>query len=367
MKIPMRARLSGLTLLLQLIAVTSVSAQGVESYDAWFQSVTKALVASTRAPTISVAVMSGDHVIYADAGGSIAPPARHGPSPATMYRVGSISKLFTASIAARLASRGVVNLDADVRQYVPEFPAKRGTVTLRELAGHQSGIRHYGLGEFISRTHYDSLAPTVKIFLNDPLLFEPGTKYSYSSYGFNLLALALERAAHKPFLRLLRDEVTGPLKLKHTEPDMVGRVIADRAQLYAFDSLGTPISAVPDDLSDRWPSGGMLSSVIDLARFGMAFTGGRFIPDSMVRVMTTPQHLQSGAATIVGLAWRVGTDSAGRTIWHHAGTSNGGRALLVVWPAEHLVVALAANAMVPFDLPAAFKYADIARSQRPYR
>jgi CubicO group peptidase (beta-lactamase class C family) len=69
----------------------------------------------------------------------------------------------------------------------------------------------------------------------------------------------------------------------------------------------------------------------------------------------------------VGLGWRIGSDSAGRTIWHHAGSSYGGRSLLVVWPAEKLVVAIASNAAIRLDLSAAFAFADVARGKLKYQ
>ena len=344
-----------------VLGPASARAQGIDSYDAWFRSVTAKLITSSRAPAMSVAVLASDRIIYADAGGPIETPTRRGPSPSTMYRVGSITKLFTASLAARLAARGIVDLDADVRRYVPEYPAKRGTVTLRELAGHLSGTRPYGPGEFINHTHFDSLAPTIRAIRDDTLLFEPGTRYFYSSYGYNLLGLALERAAHKPFLKLLRDEVIGPLHLKLTAPDQLGKDLPERATPFDFDSGGKPMPAMLDDLRDRWPSGGLLSSVTDLAKFGAAFLHPGFLSDSMIKVMTTVQHLRNGTATTVGLGWRIGTDSAGRTVWHHAGSSYGGRSLLVVWPAEKMVVAIASNAAIQLDLPAAFALADVAR------
>ena len=87
-----------------------------------------------------------------------------------------------------------------------------------------------------------------------------------------------------------------------------------------------------------------------------------YLSDSTIRSMTTPQRLRSGDPTGVGLGWRIGADSAGRTIWHHAGASNGGRSVLVIWPAERLVVAIAANALVGFSAESAYRFADAVRA-----
>ncbi len=134
-----------------------------------------------------------------------------------------------------------------------------------------------------------------------------------------------------------------------------------------MSAAGVATPTPPDNLSDRWPSGGLLASVTDLARFGTAFVRGGYLPDSIITMMTTPQRLASGATSLVGIGWRIGVDSAGRTIWHHAGASTGGRALLVVWPDEKLVVAIASAARLAIDLPNAYEFAKIAREGRKYR
>jgi len=311
---------------------------------------------STRAPSLAIAIARDDRVVFAYARGG--PASIH-----TMYRIGSVSKLLTATTAVRLVAQHRLDLDAEIHQYVPELPPKPYPITLRQLAGHLSGIRHYARNEFVNRTHYDSVAPTMAIFSGDSLLFAPGTRYGYSSYGYNLLSLAVERAARAPFLQVVAREVLGPLRLRETGPDRPDSTMPLRASPFELTSDGRLVPATTDDLSNRWASGGFDASVMDLVHFGAAFLRPDFLSDSLVRMMTTPQRLTSGENAPVGIGWRIGKDAAGRTIWHHAGSSVGGRAVLVVWPNDHLVIAIAGNMVFDMSERTTFRFAELARSQ----
>jgi CubicO group peptidase (beta-lactamase class C family) len=120
-------------------------------------------------------------------------------------------------------------------------------------------------------------------------------------------------------------------------------------------------------LSYEWPSGGYLSTVEELARFGSAHLAPGVLSAGSLRLMLTSQRLRDGSETGVGIAWRIGRDSAGRTIHHHGGASTGGRAFLLVLPAERVVVALAPDAQLPFDERDAVRLANLfllARASR---
>src|SRR5262245_8708607 len=256
-----------------------------------------ALRDSTHIPALSVAVGRRGRVLVAYAAGEADRERKATASPHTLYRLGSVSKLLTASAAVRLAERGQLDLDANVQRYVPEFPAKRGPITLRQLAAHQSGIRHYRPSEFVNRVHYDSVAPSIAAFRNDSLLFQPGTRYFYSSFGYVLLSLIIERAAHRPFLDVVHREVLGPIGMHETAPDRPDSVVAMRAVPYDTDSTGRVVRAVDDDLSNRWAAGGYVGSVMDLTRFAFAFLDDRYLKPESITVMTTPQRLADGSPT----------------------------------------------------------------------
>ena len=137
------------------------------------------------------------------AGFGLADVEQHVPvTPETVFRFASISKPITAVAVMKLVESGQIDLDAPVNRYLPHYPRKRWPVTCKNLLTHQAGIRHYRGHELESTRHYTALPDTLAIFQNDPLEFEPASKYLYSTYGFNLLG-GCRRSSHRARLRLL--------------------------------------------------------------------------------------------------------------------------------------------------------------------
>jgi serine beta-lactamase-like protein LACTB len=165
----------------------------------------------SRPPALSCAVAADGKVVWAEAYGFADLEQRVPATTETGFRIGSVSKTLTAAAVVLLHQRGQLDIDVPIQQYVPTFPDKGYPITIRELAGHLGGIRHYRDADFPGRSdnvrHYDSLAQALAIFANDSLVAPPGTTWAYSSYGFNLIGIALEHATGKPFLDLMRDEV----------------------------------------------------------------------------------------------------------------------------------------------------------------
>jgi CubicO group peptidase (beta-lactamase class C family) len=175
------------------------------------------------------------------------------------------------------------------------------------------------------------------------LVAAAGSRYAYSSYGYNLIGAVLEAAMRTPFPDLLRRYVVAPLEMTATVADVHGVAIPDRARPYTVTSAGVA-DAPPDDLSGRWPSGGLLSSTDDLSRLGRSVLAPGLLNGHSLSTMVTPQRLTSGTATSVGIGWRISVDSSGRRYLHHGGSSNGGAAFLLVYPDQQLVIAMASNA-----------------------
>ncbi|HAC06395.1 MAG TPA: hypothetical protein DCF71_11105, partial [Gemmatimonadetes bacterium] len=155
------------------------------------------LMTERAIPGLSVAVGVDGGVVWSEGMGLAS--LEHGVpvTPLTRFRTGSTAKPMTAAALAVLYERGLVDLDAEVGEYVTRWPEQHRPITIRQLAGHLSGIRHYdpeGL-EFFNSVRYTNLLDALEIFDRDALLFEPGTRYSYSTYGYNLLGAALQQAA----------------------------------------------------------------------------------------------------------------------------------------------------------------------------
>lgn len=264
----------------------------------------------------------------------------------TKFRAGSVSKTMTASGLGVLVERGLLDLDTPVQEYVPDFPEKRWPVTVRQLGGHTAGVRHYRDGEMLSFRAYPTVTEGLAIFADDTLLFEPETRYSYSSYGWNLLSAAMEGASGRDFLPFMRDEVFEPLGLRHTVADHNDSIIPHRVEFYEIEDSAL-VNAPYVDNSYKWSGGGFLSTPEDLVRFGTAHLAPGFLRAETLDELQGAQALRSGESTDYGIGWVVGTQEDGDETLGHSGGSVGGTTLLLLVPAHDLVVAGMVNVSGP--------------------
>jgi len=263
----------------------------------------------------------------------------------TKFRVGSVAKPMTALAVALLYEAGVLDLDAPIQEYVPAFPEKRAAITTRMVAGHTAGIRHYRGDEFLSAVHYDSVADALSIFAADTLLFEPGSDYSYSSYGWNLISAVVEGASRRGFLEYMNEQVFEPLGLDDTVADQVTDIVPCRSRYYEVDRESATgfVNSPFVDNSYKWAGGGFLSTSDDLVRFGFAHLEPKTISAETVALLWESQRTTDGEKTNYGIGWSSGVDDAGRRFVGHNGGSVGGTTWFRIYPDEQLVVAVIAN------------------------
>lgn len=303
----------------------------------------RALVAEFNLPGVSVAVGMDGEPVWAEGFGWADLEQRVPVTPLTRFRVGSVSKPLTAAAVGLLYERGRLDLDASVQEYVPSFPEKRWPISTRQLMGHVAGVRHYrGEEEAFSSKHYENVLDGLEIFAADPLLFRPGTERSYSSYGWNLVSAVVHGAAGEPFLDFMRREVFAPVGMRQTVPDDVFRIVPHRASFYDRDPDGRLRNANYVDQSNKWAGGGFLSTPSDLVRFGFAMLDGELLASETVELLWTPLRLESGESTGYGLGWGI-REIDGRPTIGHMGSSVGGRASLMVFPEQRMVVSVMSN------------------------
>lgn len=260
----------------------------------------------------------------------------------TKFRIGSVSKSLTAAALGILIDEGKIDLDAPVQNYVSYFPEKRFVITTRQVAGHQAGIRHYRGVEFLSSEYYPTVKAGLEIFMDDTLLFEPGTRYSYSSYGFNLLSAIIEGASGDDFLHFMQTRVFDPLGMTETTAERMDSLILFRAGYYDMDH-GKVINAPYVDNSYKWAGGGYISTSEDLVKFGNAMLNNTLFPEAVKQQLITPQKLVNGQDTEYGMGFFSGTDEFGREYYGHGGGSVGGCSNLIIYPDEKMVVAVITN------------------------
>ena len=261
-------------------------------------------------------------------------------SAATVSRIGSISKPIAGTAAMVLVDKGRLDLDAPVSRYLPSYPRPNGDrITTRQLMSHTAGVRHYRGAEFASAVRYDDVVAPLAVFWADDLLFEPGTDYAYSTYGWTVISAVTAAAAGRPWTEVLRDEVARPLGLLSLQPEWSDSIIPHRASYYVRSGDGW-LNAPFVDNSNKWAGGGLVSNAADLVNYALGLMEGRVMSERS-RAESWRQQTPEGESSY-GLGWGVGEIEGHRAV-SHSGGSMGATAMLIVLPDDGVVVSVLGN------------------------
>lgn len=328
-----------LTLLLLLLVPSLIFAQDLELKIAKADSLVSAYMESKNLPGMAVSVYMGDGMIWSKGFGYADVESQTPVNPSlSKFRIGSVSKTLTATALGVLIQEGKLNPDAVVQTYVPEFPEKKYPITVRQVAGHIAGIRHYNGNEFMSDKLYKTVDEGLTIFQNDPLLFEPGTQYSYSSYGWNLISAVIEGASGKEFLPYMKEEVFDPLNMNNTVPEWSNKKISNLVSFYDQENREADFV----DNSYKWAGGGFVGTTEDLIRFGVAMFDYDYLNEEAQEELMYPQQTSDGESTNYGMGWRVWQNNG--LYWvGHSGGSVGGSTMFLLNKQHRMVIAYTIN------------------------
>jgi CubicO group peptidase (beta-lactamase class C family) len=264
--------------------------------------------------------------------------------PGRPFRIGSLTKQFTAALVLQMVDEGRLRLDAPIRAYLPEVPATWGKVTLAQCLHHTAGLPDYLATKEFRRGAAGPATPAQLLALVSDLPLEsaPGDRFRYSNTGYLLLGMALERVAGRTYGDLLQERICKPLGLAGTR--MGG------SELQGFTLGGRPTG--PFHESQAFAAGGMVATVDDLATWSLALAGGRVLKPAGLAFLTTPGHTNDGRSTGYGGGLAI-LERSGETLYRHEGLIPGFASVLVVDPREKAVVVLLFNTdappAVPFD------------------
>ena len=300
-------------------------------------------VESKEISAFSVALVDDQAVIWSK-GYGFADRGRAVPATSeTVYRVGSVSKLFADIATMRRVERGKLDLDAPVTRYLPDFAPKDPfggpPITLRHLMTHRSGlVREPPVGSYFDATS-PTLAATVASLNGTSLVYRTGERAKYSNAGVAVVGLAAEKAAGVPFEALVRDEVLGPLGMARS----TFAASPDRASASMWSYHGKTVPA-PGFAMGIGPAGGLDSTAVDLSRFVSAvFEGGKVIKPSTLEEMTRVQFAEPGQDRGFGLGFAIRRFEGRRRVGH-GGAVYGFATEVAALPADKLgVVAIAAK------------------------
>jgi serine beta-lactamase-like protein LACTB, mitochondrial len=315
------------------------------------RSLARALLVQENLPGLSVAVAIDGEIVWAEGFGFANVEPRAPVTPRTRFRTGSVSKTLTAAAVALLHDRGRIDLDAPVQTYVPSYPQKPWTISTRQLLGDVAGVHRIrgDSNDNLAYGHCTSLDEAVKVFAGEPLSFEPGTKYQFSTYGWVLLSAVVEDASGERFPRFMSREVFKPLGMDRTGLEGAD----DDADTVSFyfprtamrSSLGLQ-TGPGADYSCFAGAGAFLSTPSDLVRLGSAMLKPGLLTAETIKLFQTPLQLESGASTGFALGWKVETiQLAGAPVrlLRHRATPTGGTVSLSLFPDRSLVIAATTN------------------------
>jgi CubicO group peptidase (beta-lactamase class C family) len=309
-------------LISSLIASTA-GAQDTRALVRYVDSVANAAVAERRTAGVSVAIVkNGKNVLakgygFADLENDV--PA----TTETVYRIGSITKQFTAAGIMRLNEQGKLSLDDTLQKFLPNYNVQGNRVTLRHLLSHTSGIRSYtSMGPRWGRTIRIDLAPDslVAIFAGEPFEFKPGEQWRYNNSGYFLLGMIIEKLSGKTYGQYLQDEFFTPLGLRGTVYCDQAPIIKRRAQGYEVEPPGGQfINAEPLSMTQPYAAGSLCSTVTDLVAWTQALSSGKVVSPASYALMTTPGTLNDGKPHTYGFGLSTGALRGHRQVNHNGG------------------------------------------------
>ena len=315
------------------------------------EKICKDFMDNTGVNGMQISVSKKNKIMWSDAFGYADIVNKVYVTDSTKFRINSISKSLTSLALIKLGSEDKLSLDSTVQKYIPEFPKKNFPITIRQLAGHLAGFRDYdenNLNDYIRSEHYDNAIQALKIFENDSLLFEPGTRFYYSSFGWNLIGAIIEKASGKDYLTYMAENIWKPLGLENTCGDNIKNKISNRSKFYDVTGEQNDLG----DFSYKYSGGGLLSTCKDLIKIGNEVLYGSYIDTKWKKSLFQTQYTSDNKETGYGFGWYIGKDKNGHRIWYHAGDSFSGSSYLLIYPDDDIVVSFLANSQVgtTFDI-----------------
>jgi len=307
--------------------------------------VLKKLVRKKKIPGIAITITKNGGTQYSKGYGYADFEKELPVDPAiTIFRVGSISKPIAATGLAKMVEKQQLKLSDSINDCVVSFPEKEFGFTLKQLGGHLAGIRNYKGNEFMNNKPL-SIKEGVTLFQNDSLLFQPGKGYSYTSYSWNLLSLAMQEVAQKPFEDIVEEEVLIPLGLDSTFPDKQEEVV-NKAIFYRKKRRRRFAEATPVHNFFKLAGGGYLSTSEDIAKLGNAYLTDEFLSRGVKEEFITSQKIEENL-TYYGVGWQASYDHKNRPYFGHIGNCLGGYGIFYVYPKENIVVSILMNCSNP--------------------
>ena len=327
---------------------------------AHLDSASRAYRAAANVVGLSVAVIRGRDTLLVGNYGSADLEHDIPVAPGTVFALGSTTKQFTAVAIHQLAEQGRIDLDADVRTYLPELDTHGATIPIWRLLDHTSGLAEYtGLPAFGAVSVQNLPRDTIiRLISHEPLVYQPGSRMIYSNTGFFLAATIVARVSGQSFESWLADHIFTPLAMTDSRYCDDEAIIPNRARGYAIGGGGVHRNA--GWVNHRWPygAGSVCGSARDLVRWNQALHHGRVLGAEEYRKLITPRPLSDGMLTRYSGGLAVHNAYGRRTI-EHGGAITGFFSMAYFYPDQDLVIVVTQNTQGPHPARLADALADL--------
>jgi D-alanyl-D-alanine carboxypeptidase len=242
--------------------------------------------------------------------------------PETKFRLGSITKQFTATAILQLQEQGKLKVTDPISKYIPDSPAAWSNVTIHQLLTHTSGIPSYTDTSFYPE-HMRERAGTPLEFINHfrnlPLEFQPGTKFHYDNSAYFLLGVIIEQVSGLKYEDYLRKHIFEPLQMTDTGYDWPSTILKDRASGYSKDGAGGEINADFLDMGQPYAAGSLYSTVLDLYKWDRALYTTKVLSAKSIEAAFTPNKHEWASGIKYGYGWGISQVHGHKAVGHGGG------------------------------------------------
>ena len=264
----------------------------------------------------------------------------------TIVRTASIAKSMTAVAIMQLVEQGLIDLEAPIQTYIPDYPKKKGgTILVKHLLYQTAGIPNYAsVKEVQTQKNYATLAAAVEVFKNRDLQHAPGSAFAYATYNYVILGLVIEQVSGLPYETYMTKNIWEKAGMQHTGVEKYQSEYANKSSLYHRNKKGKiKLASKENNLSNRIPGGGFYSTVEDLLRFGEAILNNELISAKSLEMMLTKSNVEK-PGNPYGMGWFMyGGEANPSGCFGHSGEQTGVSAQLMIIPSRATVAVVLAN------------------------
>jgi CubicO group peptidase (beta-lactamase class C family) len=336
-------------ILLICITISALPNAAQQSRYTELERVVLAELEETKTPGAVVAIVQGDTIVYQKGFGVSNVETAQAVTPEMLFRIGSMTKMYTAAALVSLAEEGKIDLNAPIGKYLEGLPPRLASVTAHQLMSHTAGLSDSAA--MFGKHDENALAEEVRNYKDSMFFTDPGAVFSYANPGFVIAGYLVERLSGEPYSRAIQKRVLDPLKMARTtfQPTVVATYPFSVGHV-GNDGMAARVLRPMEDNAQIWPAGFLFSNGPDLARFAIAFmNGGRIdgkqvLSAKLIERLSTPvaptQSQLEGGSYGYGLMMR---DYRGVRLVEHGGTTSSFASDFVMAPDQRVAVIVLAN------------------------